>query len=229
MNRGLVITGVVLLVLGVATAGYSIAAPHTATIYLYPTDTNPFPQVLTPSTLTLSWSGGSSSTSVELFECPTSACDRIASVLVNQSGASGSFTATLQPGQTYALTAFGSTSVSASFTVSGLTVLVLVGLVLAIVGVVVMVLGWTRKRRAPAEPVEAWESTAASGAAPAPPERAAETAAQAEASAASSSTPAPAESGGRANRQCGHCGTMNEPWITNCRKCKRPLASTSGT
>ncbi|MCI4351505.1 MAG: hypothetical protein L3K15_08350, partial [Thermoplasmata archaeon] len=30
----------------------------------------------------------------------------------------------------------------------------------------------------------------------------------------------------RATIICGFCGTPNEPWITQCRKCKRPLSST---
>jgi hypothetical protein len=42
-----------------------------------------------------------------------------------------------------------------------------------------------------------------------------------------SATSGPAPSGAaRPNRTCAKCGTVNEPWVTNCRKCKRPLAST---
>ena len=43
------------------------------------------------------------------------------------------------------------------------------------------------------------------------------------------STPAPsaAPSGqGRPPIQCQYCGAMNEPWIVNCRNCRRPLTHT---
>ena len=40
-------------------------------------------------------------------------------------------------------------------------------------------------------------------------------------------TPAPA-AGARPPIKCSYCGTMNEPWITNCRNCRRPLSSTGG-
>jgi hypothetical protein len=33
--------------------------------------------------------------------------------------------------------------------------------------------------------------------------------------------------GGRAYLKCSNCGMMNEPWLTNCRRCKRSLSSTS--
>ena len=36
----------------------------------------------------------------------------------------------------------------------------------------------------------------------------------------------PAAGSARAPLKCANCGTMNEPWLTNCRWCKRPLAST---
>lgn len=44
----------------------------------------------------------------------------------------------------------------------------------------------------------------------------------------SSAAPArgPAAGSTRPPIKCGNCGTMNEPWLTNCRWCKRPLAFT---
>ncbi len=36
----------------------------------------------------------------------------------------------------------------------------------------------------------------------------------------------PPAGGARANLVCPHCGTVNEPWLDNCRKCRRPLHST---
>ncbi|HEV2520394.1 MAG TPA: hypothetical protein VGX00_07250 [Thermoplasmata archaeon] len=39
-------------------------------------------------------------------------------------------------------------------------------------------------------------------------------------------TPAAPSGGARPPIKCSSCGAMNEPWITNCRNCRRPLSST---
>lgn len=164
MRRGLAIGGIVLIVIGVALFGGGYALISSGT-----TETANAGQVLslTPTgigsgSVSVSWSGAPSGATVYLMTgSPT--CSNPSGIVVQGSGSSGSFSATVSPGTTYNLYACSGTSpAGASFTYasSGLTYLMVIGIVLAIVGLIVLVLG--ARRRIEATP------TQTSG--PAPPE-----------------------------------------------------------
>ena len=149
MRRGLAIGGIVLIVIGVALFGGGYALISSGT-----TETASAGQVLslTPttvgsSTVSVSWSGAPAGATVYLMTgSPT--CTSPSGVVVQGSGSSGSFSASVSPGTTYALYACSGTSpAGASFTYSssGLTYLMVIGIVLAVVGLLLLVLGARRR------------------------------------------------------------------------------------
>ncbi len=179
------------------------------------------PQILGGGTVKLSWSGASSNTSVTVFGCTDSTCSSLSSTtpVAKGTGGSGSLSFSVSGYSAYAVAETGNPgSLSATAAVEGLSVLGVIGIVLAIVGAILVAIP-VRARApvmeddstaAPPEDEEGAEETVVA-AAPAP-------------AAAASAAPGP---GARPPIKCANCGTMNEPWITNCRWCKRPLTSTA--
>jgi uncharacterized membrane protein len=216
MRKGLLVVGVILLVIGIGLAAYSqVGSSQTVTIPAEPNVLVPTFNILSPATVSVSWSGAAAGTVVELFQCTDSTCSAIASVVANATGSSGSFSGTVSPGNHYGLTVIGSQAVSATVTTTGITYLTVIGIVLAVIGAILAILSLRRSKQPAA-------NSTSSG--PTPVEGVAPTD-----SGVGELMGSPANSdaaGGRANRVCAYCGTVNEPWLTNCRKCKRPLAST---
>ncbi|GEM_PF-1954716 len=209
MRKGLVVVGIVLLLLGALMLGYGYTATQTsavppgACLQITPTSIGSDP-------VTISWSGGDSSTTVTLYSA-SSDCSST-TVVASGTGASGSFTATLASGSTYGIETTGSVNVTVAN--HGLSILELLGALLLVIGVILAVFGARAKPKNRPAPVAAAPSgetgtVAAEGGSEMPAPAAAGTAA-----------------GGRPPRVCNYCGTSNDPWLTNCRQCKRPLATT---
>jgi len=223
MRKGFLITGIILLVIGLISIAYPIAIGTSGSIPALPDQAAPIPPIVGSGAYTVKWSGGTADTHVVLYQCVTSACASIGPILANASGASGSFTVTLTAGDSYGLFEYGTPiSVSATATDMGITLLVLIGIILVVVGLVLALFAFVgRGRRAgraavAEEPVTPAESP--------PP-----TADQPDQGTIQAAIPAAAQptAGVRANLKCAHCGAWNEPWLTNCRKCQRTLTSTS--
>lgn len=209
MRKGWLIGGIVLLVIG---------AIITAVAFSGSTQSESLPSgsclVLTPATVgsdsvDFSWSGGSSGTTIELVDN----CNSL-NVLQSGGGSSGSFSYSLASGTTYGLANIGGGSPSVTLTQHGITILELIGIVLLVLGVLLAVVGAIRKpRMRPAMAAEDSPTTM-------------EPAAEGDTMAAPVAAPSPTPGTERARRICNYCGASNDPWLTNCRSCKRPLAST---
>jgi hypothetical protein len=238
MRKGRVIVGIILVVIGLVLAVVPFFESASVNVPQDPLAYNFSPNIIGSGTVTISWSGGSAGTSIEVLPCSGGTCYGQSTPLASGSGSSGTLSFSAQGGSSYALTETNSTStVTAKVTISGLQPLELIGIAVVVVGAFFAVLGLRRPRstRAAAPEVAPTETYLA----PPPASETVMTGPQAMPSAAPSqpveetvveAPPAPSSvppgGSGRPSRKCGHCGTMNEPWITNCRKCKRPLAST---
>lgn len=264
MRRGILIVGIVLAILGVLLVGLGFlvpgasGSPQTQTLAPYPTDLCITPSGIGSSTLTVSWTGGSANSQVVLTPATDASCQTVSQgALAKGTGPSGSLSASVSPGTAYAVYVQGaSTPVTVTYSMSGITYLMLIGIALLVVGIVVAILGARARPRtvemaaaepeepaAPAAPYARPAPITADTAMPAPV--AARSAAPVAAAVAEDEEPparvprfmpasgdqpvaaAPAGSSVRPPRTCAKCGTVNESWITNCRKCKRPLASTA--
>ncbi len=221
MRKGVLITGIILLVLGLGSIAYPMVIGGPVTIPELPSQIGPIPPIIGSGTYTVTWSGGTSSTYVVLYQCVDSSCSSIGAILANGTGASGSFKATLTAGDSYGLFEDGTPiSVSGTATDMGITPLVLIGVILVVVGLILTLFAFmSRGRRAGRgvvadEPVTPAES-------PPPSNEPDQGTIQAAIPAAAQPT-----AGVRANLKCSHCGAWNEPWLTNCRKCQRTLTST---
>jgi hypothetical protein len=210
MRKGLLIVGIVVLLIGAALLAVGFSSSLTTSV--------PSGECLdvTPNTLgsdpvTISWNGVSSTSTLSLY----AADDCSGTPIASGTGGSGSFTATLTSGTTYGI---GVTSGTASVTVAnhGFSVLQLIGVIILVVGLLLAAVGAIRKPKV---------------AAVAAPQTAAEVSDAATAAGSDVYTAGPDAAGptpgSRADQVCNHCGTVNEAWLTNCRSCKRPLASTS--
>jgi hypothetical protein len=284
MRRGLFIVGIVLLVVGAILFGWAFFTFASDSSQTVPNIQSQSIETLTPPpgfgtyTFSASWSGAPASTSVYVVPCSTSDCSTVAigGAIASGSGSSGSLSATMSPGTTYAIFAAQSsgpaTPVTVTYHFSGFTDLMLIGVIVLVLGVVIAVIGARLSPRVVPVPVATTteeETTSAPAApyaipakitpssatnsapstpaarpatpparAPTPPVPAPASLADEEpevgttprfmpASSASDGTASPtSRTGSRPDRTCTFCGTVNEPWITNCRKCKRPLAST---
>ncbi|MCI4340480.1 MAG: hypothetical protein L3J73_04360 [Thermoplasmata archaeon] len=223
MRKGLFVTGIILLLIGLVSIAYPMFIGSSVSIVAFPDAVAPAPPLLGSGTFTVHWTGATDGTHVVLYECATSDCSVRGATLADVSGASGSLSVTLVSGHSYALYENGTAvSIPATVTIMGITTLILIGIVLLVIGLVVVVLSF-RGRGARGASAPPSDGSAAEG--PVAPERPTDTAAQS-AGGRIEAGPQPV-AGSRANRVCASCGTSNEPWITNCRKCKRPLASTS--
>ncbi len=178
------------------------------------------------------------------------------SPLANGAGSSGSTSFTGSGGTSYVLVPSGnSNAVPATVDVSGgLTYLLLVGIIIAAVGAVISFVGFRAKAKPKvvyeedagpkremfslkAKPFTGVQEGPAATTSGERPEYRPETdnpsgpvfftPGEGEESYGSNAPPpsAPA-AGARPPIKCSTCGTMNEPWITNCRNCRRPLSST---
>ncbi len=237
MRRGVFAIGIVLLIIGVVLVALPLLTPTTFNIPASPSALEITPNLVGSGSATISWSGAASTTQITVYSCPGGTCSAAGSTLASVTGASGSVTFSVQAGSTYAVTATGTSApVAAKMTLSGISPGQLLGVGLLVVGAILALLGYRAQPRAPpaeaapAAPVETPFSTASpeiSG-----PVVVASTAEETTypsgplGASGGSESPTPAASGSRPSRKCGHCGTLNEAWITNCRKCKRPLAST---
>jgi ribosomal protein L40E len=256
------ILGIVVIVLGIAVLGIgftSLTAPTAVAPELtshslsYGTVT---PSIYGGGSVMISWSGAASGTVVTLYSCPSNPSCSLSTLNVSQldqigsaTGGSASFSASVNGGTTYVLLETGTAGgVSTTAQVTGITLSTILGIIIAVIGVVLVVLPVrqpaTTEEAAPAEeenlgvtmpdmPAPVVEATPARGPTRAPtpvaPEVTEAPPASMGMSAAeeqSETSAAQANARGRPNLTCRHCGAINEPWITNCRRCKRPLSNT---
>lgn len=222
MRKGLVVVGIIVLIIGVLLAVVGLPPAQSETL--------PAGGALeiTPSTVgsdsvTVAWSGASDGTTVSIAACE-SGCQSTGGVIASSTGASGSVSATLTSGTSYAIFETGSSGgVSATVTQSGISILTIIGIVVLIVGLLLLVLGARSKPKmaAPAAPEPEMTAGVGTGMMGQPNPDVQTTAYE-----APTAQSGPVAGTARANLVCTHCGTVNEPWITNCRQCKRPLANT---
>lgn len=155
MGRGTVIAGVVLLVIGLLliAGGYYVNAANKTASAAAGEVLTLSPSTLGSASLSLSWSGaGSGSTVYVITGTPT--CTSPSGIVAQGSGDSGSLTASLSSGNTYSIYACnGGNGAAANFTYSatGLSYLMVGGIVLALIGVILAVVG----RRGSAKPAPA--------------------------------------------------------------------------
>ena len=175
------------------------------------------------------------------------------SKVASGNGESGSFSASVTGGTTYLVTQNGTTgNLSVVYAVSGFSLDSILGIVIVVVGIVLVALPGPRRTAAEEAAARAAESqddepgpdevtleapaskgapvmgpapTAVSSAAMVEAEPEPETEPDADTGAVAS-TSVPAGGSGKKAIKCSNCGTMNEPWITNCRWCKRTLTTT---
>ncbi len=256
MRKGVLIAGIVVLVLGGLIAAYAFVDSTQSTTIPSPSTglgLDFTPSLIGSGTVKLSWSDASSQFRFSVYQCATSACSSPSgAALAEGSGASGSVSFTASGGQWYAVDASAGSSqaVPVSVDVSGLTILLLIGIVILAVGALIALLGVRMKAKvklveAPEEePVkEMFVTTPFSGvqdasaaapeaAAPAYRPEAAEPSGPVyfepttSASTASGGGPTGGAPAARGPIVCPSCGTMNDFWLTNCRNCRRPLTVT---
>ncbi|HEV2449822.1 MAG TPA: hypothetical protein VGU43_05380 [Thermoplasmata archaeon] len=153
MRRGLFIGGIVLAIVGILALGGGYAIQQTATTTSVPAGSalSLSPTAIGSTPVTITWSGGSAGTIVYLTtaspSCPP------ANNVTSGSGASGTLKATLSSGTTYSVYACGgSGAISISYTTSGFTILMVIGVVLLILGIVLAVVGRRAKPKVKKEP-----------------------------------------------------------------------------
>jgi uncharacterized membrane protein len=161
MGRGMLIGGIVVAIIGVLLLAGGYAIQQSATSQTIPAGDalSLTPTSVGSASVSLSWSGASSTTAVYFTSgsanCPASGA------LASGTGASGKLTATLSSGTTYSVYACNGanyTTVSVSYTYSELSVLMIIGIVLLVIGIILAVL--SRRRKKPL-PIEAPAPTAA--------------------------------------------------------------------
>ncbi|MCI4367690.1 MAG: hypothetical protein L3K08_08060 [Thermoplasmata archaeon] len=253
------ILGVLVVVLGIVILGIGYTSLFSQSVTAYPLNSGRVatitPTIWGSGSLSVSWNGGGAGTVVTLYNCG-SACPITPSALTalpkagSGTGGSGSFSATVSGGTTYGMVENGTANNLVTTTQQvGFTSLGLIGIIIAIVGVVLIVLPSRRRAAAGEEEVYSDETTSEENlGAPMPvteePEPTPVPSTPARTPAAAPAAPAPtpyqapsanvssdvsaaqANARGRPNLTCAHCGALNEPWLTNCRRCKRPLSKT---
>lgn len=217
------IVGIAVLVVGVIliALAFTVLNHFSETIPASSSQSSPtlaiVPQVVGSGTLTIGWSGATSDSTINVYPCSDSTCASFSSTtaVASGTGSSGSlsFSATGYSG--YGVVSTSTAPVTVNVSVVGISIAALIGIILAVIGLVLAVLPSKARASAPAGDVAAEEEAG-------PVDDTYEAAAAA---------PGPVEgvAGSATNRpmvKCAHCGTMNEPWITNCRWCKRTLTST---
>lgn len=164
MRRGIVIGGIVLVIIGLLAVGGGYAIGSASTTVTTPAGSV---ETLTPSTIgggsiSVSWTGAAAGDTIYLMS-GTATCSGPSGVVAKGTGASGSFSASLSSGTTYSLYACsGASPAGATFTYSfsGISTLMLIGIVLAVVGALLLVAGFVAKPKMgngkmPAAPAQA--------------------------------------------------------------------------
>lgn len=155
-----VIIGLVLMVVGILIFAVGIFVTGSGSENVPPVSSGVVwelsPSFVGSGTVTISWSGGTSNTTVSLYDCGTGGCGTFSSVsgftqVANGTGASGSFQASLTDGHTYFVDQKGSSNtISVSYSILALGYLSVIGIVLEAVGLILVVL----PSRAPPAPME---------------------------------------------------------------------------
>jgi hypothetical protein len=223
------------------------------------------PHLIGSGTMTVSWSGATSTTQVGIYNCGSSACSftspsgcnglpctAAGGPVASGTGGSGSLHTQVQSGTNYAVVQSGTAQpLSTSTSLLGLTYVLLIGIIILILGG--LLLGLSRGRSAP-RPARAPKPRAVRAPEPEMEPEEAETGYVDEEGPSEMATPAPrrtyvappptpeeleeppepeppapmpSPTAQRAPIQCAKCGRLNEPWLTNCRYCRRPLTSTA--
>jgi uncharacterized membrane protein len=156
MRRKLFIGGIVLLILGLLLVLIGVVVQNTATSVAIPAGSADqlSPSSIGGSSFSATWSGATATTTVYLVS-GTPSCTSPQGVVAQGTGASGSLSASLSSGSTYQLYACSAglaVGLNVSWTATGLSILMVIGIVLALVGVVVAALGMMGKPKdAPAD------------------------------------------------------------------------------
>ncbi|MCI4324673.1 MAG: hypothetical protein L3K00_02135 [Thermoplasmata archaeon] len=233
MRKGLVIVGAVLLIIGVLAAGLTFQQTNTVAVPVAPSAAGATLNTLIDGTMTVSWSGGNSNETFSVYDCPNADCASSGSAIAVGHGGSGSLSFAVDSGGTYAFSVTNGPGVTATVQTDGFVILTFVGIILAALGSFLLVVGIVAKPRVRAAPME----VAPPAAAEAPPSFAGETAGQTWVAGPSGpetimkarvETPQAAQ-GSQQYIKCASCGTMNEPWLHNCRWCQRALESTASS
>lgn len=233
MRKGLVIVGAVLLIIGVLAAGLTFQQTSSVTVPAAPDAVSATLNTVIDGTMTVSWSGGTANTTFNVYNCPGGNCQNAGKPFAVGHGATGSLSFSIASGGTYGFSVANSAAVSANVQTDGFVILTIIGIVLAALGSFLLVIGIVAKPRVRASPAE----VAPAAPADAPPSIAGETAGQTWVAGPSGPEtimqarvePTQPAQGSQAYIKCASCGTMNEPWLHNCRWCKRALESTAST
>jgi hypothetical protein len=231
MRKGLVIIGIVLLILGVLAAGLTFQQSSSVAVPVSPNAVAATLNTVVDGTMTVSWSGGTSGETFNVYDCPAANCLNSGNPIATGHGASGSLSFAVASGATYGFSVMGGPSVSATVQTDGFVILTFVGIIMAAIGAFLLVIGIVAKPRVRTAPSEVAPPTAPD----APPSFAGETAGQTWVAGprgpetimkARVEAEQPAQ-GSQQYIKCASCGTMNEPWLHNCRWCQRALETTA--
>lgn len=174
MRRARVAIGAIVLIVGVLVAGlgfYIGQVPTNAASSAAEAVTLSV-RTLGPVEATIHWSGDSAGDAILLTDAPPQ-CIGTTGIVRSGAGASGSFSATLQPGKAYYLFACTATGEGVAtqfrYTTVGLTYLIVIGLVVAVIGAILMLLGVRSGRTANPPPPSVPPAPAGSPPGPPPP------------------------------------------------------------
>jgi hypothetical protein len=253
VRQEIFIAGIVVIIVGVLIAGDSLTLTSDTESISNPATGCQNRLAITPPTVfggseSMSWAGAPSGFSFSVAKESGSSCS-LGDIVATGSGTSGSVSFSVSAGTTYVVNASGNTAaLPVSLSYSGVTLILLAGIAVAVVGAVLAFVGYVmrdrpRRARAPPpapksilpplarqesevptyvppvrQPAAATEPTGPVFFKPDAPQP----------GAAEDSANAPKAGGQRAWTKCKACGTMNEPWLHNCRFCKRALETTEG-
>ncbi|HEV8050447.1 MAG TPA: hypothetical protein VGP88_07620 [Thermoplasmata archaeon] len=224
MRKGLVVIGVILLIVGLLAAGLTFQQTSSATIPQTPSAEVATLGSVTAGSMMVTWSGGTSASVIDVYS--GSGCGS-GTPVASGTGSSGSFTFSVSSGATYSLCTTAGPTVSATLQIDGFVPLTFIGIVLAAIGAFLLVVGIMAKPRTRAAPAEVGPASppAAPARSSAPMSNAATEGDQGYIMQAAPSAPEVAQ-GNRPMIKCASCGTLNQPWLHNCRQCQRALTST---
>jgi hypothetical protein len=225
MRKGLFVVGLVLLIIGIAAAGLTFQQSQSVSVPQSPNASVVTLGSVTDGSMTFSWSGGSSTTWVNVSECADSSCSSFTSTVAAGHGASGSSTFSVGGGDTDEIYT-NSPGVTGTVQIDGFVILTFIGIVLAGLGAFLLIVGVLARPKMRAAPAEVATPAEAAGA----PDTPAVGASAAEGPGFTMPAPAAAAQQTAPGQmvKCASCGTLNEMWLHNCRWCKRPLMGTSG-
>jgi len=151
------IGGIVLIILGLVLVLVGVVVQNTATSVGIPAGSADqlSPSSIGGSSFSGTWTGASASTTVYLITGAPTCSSTPQGIVAQGTGAGGTISASLSSGSTYQLYACSAGSgvaLNVSWTATGLSILMVIGIVLALVGIVVGFLGWRgQPKDAPAE------------------------------------------------------------------------------